>query len=128
MKDDLLFKEEVYKIIGAAMSVHKELGPGLLEALYQEALEIEFIACKIPFVSEPKIIVHYKGVQLKKHYIPDFLVYGKIVVEIKAIKLLGEIENAQILNSTKCCKKDLGLLINFGETSLSWKRFICILN
>lgn len=124
MKKDLLYKDEVFKIIGAAMNVHKELGPGFLEAVYQEALEVEFTLQNIPYNSQPQIRVFYRGKPLKKYYEPDYICYEKIIVEIKAMKLLGNLEESQIFNSTKCCKKDLGLLINFGEPSLNWKRFI----
>lgn len=124
MEEELLFKKEVYNIVGAAINVHKELGPGFLEAVYQEALEIEFKIQEIPFVPQPKIQIFYRDKPLKKYYEPDYLVYEKIVVEIKAMKSLGPLEEAQILNSVKCSKKDLGILINFGEISLKWKRFI----
>ena len=124
IEEELIFKEEVYQIIGAAMNVHKELGPGFLEAVYQEALEIEFTIKKISYTSQPKIQIFYRNRKLKKYYGPAFLAYDTIVIEIKAMKTLSAIEEAQILNSTKCCKKDLGLLINFGETSLKWKRYI----
>ena len=120
----LLFKEEVYKIIGACMNVHKELGRGFLEAVYHEALIIEFTIQKIPFVSQPKIPIYYRNKKLKKYYEPDFLLYDSIVLEIKAIKLLTVNDEAQVINTIKCCKKDLGLLVNFGELSLKWKRYI----
>lgn len=122
--EELIFKEEVYAIVGAAMHVHQELGSGFLEAVYQEALEIEFTAQGISHIPQPQIHILYRNRQLKKYYEPDFLVYDKIVVEIKAMKSLGKIEQAQILNSIKCCNKELGVLINFGETSLKWKRYI----
>jgi GxxExxY protein len=121
---ELLFKEEVYKIIGCAIEVHKELGPGFLEAIYHEAMEIEMNKNNISYISQPKINVFYKGEQLKKYYEPDFLVDDKIVIEIKSEKKLTDIDKAQIFNSIKCCKMRLGLLINIGEISLKWKRFV----
>ena len=121
---NLLYKDEVYGIIGAAMEVHKELGPGFLEAVYQEALQIEFDIQNIPYLSQPKIEIYYKNHKLKKYYVPDFLVFEHIVIEIKSIKMITRIEEAQIINSIKSCKKELGLLINFGELSMNWKRYI----
>ncbi|MEA2086473.1 MAG: GxxExxY protein [Candidatus Caldatribacteriota bacterium] len=126
--EELLYKDEVYNIVGAAMEVHRELGPGLLEAVYQEALEIEFSSQRIPYVSQPKIEIYYKNRKLKKYYEPDLIACNKIVIEIKAQKALGNIEEAQLFNTIKCCRKELGLLMNFGELSLRWKRFIFKLN
>ena len=120
----LLYKNEVFEIVGAAINVHKELGPGFLEAVYQEALEIEFEDSNMPYISQPEIGIYFKKRKLKKYYQPDFLVQDEIVIEIKAIKVLGNIEEAQLINALKCCNKKLGLLINFGETSLKWKRYI----
>ncbi len=122
--EKLLYKEEVYKIVGAAIEVHKELGPGFLEAVYQEALQIEFDIQNIPCVSQPKIDLYYKNNRLEKYYVPDFLTYDNIVIEIKSLKAIGRIEEAQIINSIKSCRKKLGLLVNFGELSLNWKRYI----
>jgi GxxExxY protein len=121
---DLLFKEEVYKIVGAAMEVHRILGPGFLEAVYQEALVIEFGLQKIPFVEKPKLKLDFKGQILKTFYVPDFMCYDEIVVEIKAMNQCGPIEEAQIFNAIKSAKKKVGVLINFGELSLFSKRFI----
>ncbi|MBW2106728.1 MAG: GxxExxY protein [Deltaproteobacteria bacterium] len=122
--EKLLYKEEVYKIVGAAIEVHKELGPGFLEAVYQEALQIEFDIQNIPCISQPKIEIYYKDRKLEKYYVPDFLAFDNIVIEIKSINTLGRIEEVQIINSIKSCRKELGLLINFGELSLNWKRYI----
>lgn len=97
---ELLYKEEVYKIIGAAIEVHKELGPGFLEAVYQEALQIEFDIQNIPCVSQPKIDLYYKNNKLEKYYVPDFLAYDNIVIEIKSLKAIGRIEEAQIIIDT----------------------------
>ena len=104
--------------------MHKKLGPGFLEAVYQEALQIEFDIQNIPCVSQPKIEIHYKDRKLEKYYVPDFLAFDNIVIEIKSINTLGRIEEAQIINSIKSCRKELGILINFGELSLNWKRYI----
>ena len=122
---DLLYKDEVYAIIGAAMEVYNELGPGFLEAIYQEALEIEFRAKQIPFCALAELPVSYKGQRLKKFYIADFLVYERVVVEIKALSHLTSIEEAQVINELKTSGLKLGLLINFGASDgLEWKRKI----
>ncbi|MGB2868061.1 MAG: GxxExxY protein [Bacteroidota bacterium] len=122
---ELLYKEEVYSIVGAAIEVHKNLGPGYVEAIYQEAFEIELGLQDIPFNAESLLSVIYKGILLKKKYIPDFLCYGKIIVELKACKSLDEWAEAQILNYLKASGIRVGLLINFGSVGkLEWKRFV----
>ena len=113
-----------HTIIGAAMEVHKEMGPGFLEAVYHECLEIEFNLRKIGYVSKPQLNIFYKENQLKKYYIPDFLVFDEIIVEIKAERCLTKEDEAQIISSLKSSKKKVGLLINFGELSLKFKRFV----
>jgi GxxExxY protein len=115
---------QTYAIIGAAIEVHKILGPGHLEAVYQEALEIELDLRKVPYQSQPRIELEYKGRKLKKYYQPDLLIYEPVVVEIKAQSALGSIDESQILNSLKYCRREVGLLINFGEPSLQWKRYV----
>ncbi len=119
----LLFKEEVYEIVGAAMEVHSVLGSGFLEAVYQEALAIEFKLRNIPFVEFPQLKINFKGITLNKRYVPDYLCYEKILVEIKATSQCGRSEEAQIINALKASKRPLGVLINFGEPSLYWKRY-----
>ena len=116
--------ERTYKIIGAAIEVHKELGSGFLEAVYQEALERELVANKIPYKPQPKIQILYKGQYLNKTYQPDFLCFDEIIVEIKAISSLSGVEEAQLLNYLKATRLKVGLLINFGSKSLEHKRFI----
>mgnify|MGYP001333539305 CR=1 FL=1 len=120
---ELLFKDEVFRIIGAAIEVSKELSSGYLEAVYQEALEIEFIDNKIPFESQKRLEIHYKNRILEKKYIADFVCYGKIIDEIKAIKSITSIEEAQLLNYLKITGLPLGLIINFGGNKMEWKRF-----
>jgi GxxExxY protein len=115
--------KQTYTIIGAAMEVHNTLGPGHLEAVYHEALEIEFELRDIPYQSKPQITLDYKGRRLKKYYQPDFLVFDRIVLEIKAQSCLGSADDAQTLNNLKCTRREIGLLINFGEPSMNWKRF-----
>lgn len=121
---NLLFKEEVYGVIGAAMEVHKNLGCGFLEPVYQEALELEFKTLGIPCVPQQAMQINYKGVILEKTYIADFVVFDKIIVEIKALEKLTPTCVAQILNYLKATNFRIGLLINFGSKSLEWKRII----
>ena len=121
---ELILKEEVYKIVGAAMEVSNELGAGFLEAVYQEALGIELKSRALPFVAQPTITIAYKGRILTKEYVPDFVCYDQIIVEIKAIKELTTIEQAQLLNYLKATGKPVGLLLNFGAPKLEWKRMV----
>ena len=120
---ELLFKDEVYRIVGAAMEVSNQLGCGFLEAVYQEALEIEFDERQIPYMPQKRIEISYKGHVLKKEYIADFLCHNQIVIEIKAIKAITGIEEAQILNYLKATNLPLGLIVNFGTPQLEWKRY-----
>ena len=122
-KRELIFKDEVYKIIGAAMEVSNELGCGFLEAVYEEALIIEFNSKNIPYESQKEIEIKYKGQKLNKKYYVDFLCFNSVIVEIKAIKRLTEIEEAQILNYLKASGMPIGILINFGSSKLEWKRY-----
>ncbi|MFH1440883.1 MAG: GxxExxY protein [Candidatus Omnitrophota bacterium] len=121
---DLVYKKESYKIIGACMEVHKVLGPGFLEAVYQEALAIEFRHQGIPFEQEKELTITFKGIELEKIYNADFVCYGKIILETKAVKELCDNHRAQIINYLKATKMKLGLLVNFSETSLKYERFI----
>ena len=121
---ELILKKEVYKIVGAAIEVSNELGSGFLEAVYQEALEIELKSRALPFVAQPTIRIAYKGRLLAKTYIPDFICFDQIIVEIKAIKGLTNIEQAQLLNYLKATGKPVGLLLNFGAPKLEWKRMV----
>jgi len=116
--------ERTYKIIGAAIEVHKELGCGFLEAVYQEALEREFTIQKIPFKAQPFIQVKYKGQPLNKTYQPDFVCYEVVIVEIKAMSGLTGLEEAQLINYLKATGLKVGLLINFGSKSLEHKRLV----
>jgi GxxExxY protein len=106
------------------MEVHRVRGPGLLEALYHEALAIELGERKVPFRSKPKLSVHYKDHRLHRWYEPDFLAYDEVVLELKAQVALGKADEAQLLNSLRISGTKVGLLINFGESSLKWKRFV----
>jgi GxxExxY protein len=116
--------QKTFAIIGAAMEVHKELGSGFLEAVYQEALEREFTYQEIPYKSQPPVRIKYKGEPLKKKYEPDFICYDEVIVEIKAMDKLSSNEHAQIINYLKASELKVGLLINFGSKSLEHKRFV----
>ena len=119
---ELLFKDEVNNIVGAAMEVHRAMGCGFLEPVYQEALEIELNERKIPFYPQREMFICYKGYRLKKSYVADFLAYDRIIVEIKALIDLTSREETQLLNYLKATGLQVGLLINFGAESLQWKR------
>ena len=120
---DLLLKDEVFAIVGAAMAVYNELGPGFLEAVYHEALEIELTERGIPFQSHQDLHIIYKGRTLRKEYEADFVCYGQVVVEIKAIDRLTSKDEAQLLNYLKATRLHVGLLINFGHPEkLEWLR------
>jgi len=122
-ESDLLHHELTRKIIGAAMEVHRVLGAGFVESVYEESLAIEFGLRKIPYERQRPIDVLYKG-RLAKQFICDFIVYGKIIVELKAIKEISDIEQAQVLNYLKSSELNLGLLLNFGSSSLEVKGLI----
>jgi len=113
-----------HAIIGAAMEVHNIMGPGHLEAVYHECLEIESKRRKISYVSNRQVEIYYKDVKLKRYYVPDFIFFKEIIVEIKAEKRLTKEDEAQIINSLKTSRKQVGLLINFGEASLVFRRFV----
>ena len=124
----LIYEEETGKIIKACMNVYNELGNGFLEAVYQEALAIEFGLMNIPFRREVKIDIFYKGKKLSKEYFADFICYDTIVVELKAVSKLINANKAQVLNYLHGTKLAVGLLINFGESSLKWERLTLLKN
>ena len=121
---DLLYKEEVYEIIGRCFEVHNELGPGFSEAVYKEAMAVEFAEKSIPFEREKPFDILYKGKKLSRKYICDFIIDDSIIIEVKAQATLIEANSAQLLNYLAASKCRLGLLINFGEKSLKFKRYI----
>lgn len=114
---------KTYAIIGAAMEVHRQLGCGFLEAVYQEALSLELTLCQIPHQREVELPVFYKGQRLATFYRADFICYETVLVELKALAKLGGVEEAQIINYLKATGLPTGLLLNFGTTSLEYKRF-----
>lgn len=115
---------QTYAIIGAAMRVHAELGAGFLEAVYQEALKIEFAESQIPAIDQAKLSITYRGRLLKTYYVADFVCYESVIVELKAQSELTTREEAQLLNSLKATGYQRGLLFNFGKSSLQYKRMI----
>lgn len=117
-------EEETYKIIGLCMEVHRNLGPGLLEIIYKDALEIEFRENNIPFVREKEFIVEYKGIILPHKFNADFVVNEDIILEVKAIKEFSNEHVAQILNYIKLSNSGIGLLVNFQTKSLQYKRYV----
>ena len=121
---ELILKQEVYDIVGCAIEVHNQLGPGFLESVYQEALEIEFKEQGIPYIKENELNVFYKGIRLKKKFSADFVCYNSIIVELKALSQFTGKHESQVLNYLKATNFKVGLLINFGTPSLEHKRFV----
>lgn len=121
-KKKYYLEDETYNIRGAMLRVHEVLGCGFLEKVYQEALEIEFNKRNIPFKREVRLPIYYEGRLLSTDYIADFVCYDKIIVELKAVSCVSEIHEAQVFNYLYATGYDLGLLANFGETSLVVKR------
>lgn len=122
--DEYTFKQECYDVVGLCMLVHRELGSGFLEAVYQEALEIEFVKADIDHIRECQIEINYKGVLLDKKYYSDFLCHNEIIIELKTVKSLDNVHMAQLMNYLKATGKHVGLLVNFGAKSLEYKRVI----
>ena len=110
----IIYKEESYKIVGAAFDVYNKLGHGFLEAVYQEALEIEFQRRNIPYEREKELKIIYDGVELKQTYKADFVCYEKIIVELKAVSELDDAHRSQVYNYLHATGYKLGLLYNFG--------------
>lgn len=122
--DDIYLKEETYKIIGLCMEVHKILGKGHSEVVYKDAVEYEFKINGIPYEREKTYRIAYKDIFLQRKYDADFVVFDKIIFEVKAISNLTISDIKQTLNYLACSKNKLGLLVNFGEDSLKYKRVI----
>ena len=121
----LLFENEGYELIGAAMAVYNEMGPGFLEEVYQECLEMELSYRNIPFQSQLPLELRYKGQKMKKRYKPDLYTFNSIIVELKAEKALTSRDESQLLNYLKGAKKQVGYLFNFGyEGKLQYKKMV----
>ena len=121
---DILYKEESFKIVGRCMEVHRELGKGHDEVIYKDALEYEFGQTEIPFSREKEFIIRYKEIILPHKYFADFVVFDQILLEAKAVERLDQSHVKQVLNYLAASKLKLGLLVNFGENSLIYKRVI----
>jgi len=120
-----IYKDEGYKLMGAAFEVYNEQGFGLAEEIYQESFELELESREIPFRSKQELKCFYKGHELKKRYIPDLFVFGCLVVELKSVSELLPEHEAQLINYLRITKQPVGHLINFGhKDTLEWKRFI----
>ncbi len=124
MKDLTQRDPRTFAIIGAAMEVHTQLGCGFLEPVYQEALSIELQHRRIPYSRELKFPVIYKGRQLSCQYRPDFICFGAVIVELKALSQLGPVDESQLINYLKVTGYNTGLLLNFGRKSLEQRRFV----
>lgn len=111
----LVHEEETYKILGACFEVYREKGSGFLEAVYQECLELELASQRLPFVVKPQLQLFYKGQLLKQGYQPDFVCFGSVVLEIKAVSALADEHRAQVQNYLKGTGHRVGLLVNFGH-------------
>jgi len=125
MPDDLLYRDDAYRLIGACLAVHKDKGHGFVEAIYQDALEIELELSGIPFERQRNFSIHYRDRPLKHTYTPDLIGFDKIIIELKAAKALNDEHRAQLLNYLKITGLQLGLLVNFGSyPRLEWERII----
>ncbi len=112
---ELIYKEESYAIMGACFEVYKEMGPGFVEPVYQECIELELAACNIPFTARQPLRLEYKRKPLKQSYIPDLVCHNKIIVELKAVTSLTDEHRAQVFNYLKATGCKLGILVNFGH-------------
>lgn len=110
----IIYKEESYRIVGAAFNVYNVLGPGFLETVYQEAFEIELQKQGIPYEREKELKIQYNGIELKQTYKADFVCFGKIIVELKAVSTLDDAHRSQVYNYLHATNYKLGLLLNFG--------------
>ncbi len=120
---DFIYKDLTYKIIGSAMNVHKILGSGFLESVYEAALKVKFSKSNIPFKSQVEFPVIYRNENIKT-FVCDIVVNDKVIIELKAIKQITDIERAQLLNYLKVTKLKVGLIINFGSNSLQHERIV----
>jgi GxxExxY protein len=121
---ELLYKDEVYKLVGLCMEIHRELGKGHDEVVYKDALVVELQRARIPFAREKKYEITYKGVVLPHYYYADFVIWDKILFEAKAVEQSTDAHVKQVLNYLAASKLELGLLINFGGDSLEKRRVV----
>jgi GxxExxY protein len=113
-RDNLIHRAEVFQIQGAVFEVNRVMGAGFLEAVYQECLALEFTRRNIPFVAQPSLPLNYKGKRLRAIYIPDFICFGAVLVELKALTAVASEHRAQVINYLKATNLRVGLLVNFG--------------
>ena len=122
---EMILSAETYAVVGAAMEVYYKLGPGFLEPVYQQVLPIEFALRNIPFESQRRFNIEYKGTTIEKEYVADFVCFGQIIVEIKALNQLSTVDWSQVLNYLKVSRMRVGLLFNFGSVGrLEWKKLV----
>ncbi|MCK5468506.1 MAG: GxxExxY protein [Cyclobacteriaceae bacterium] len=121
---NIIYKDESYQIIGKCMEVHNNLGDGFLEIVYKDALEYEFQKAAIPYEREKKYIVNYKGIILPHKFYADFVVFDKIILEVKAVSGIADEFIAQAINYLKVSQNKLALIVNFGELKLNYKRIV----
>ena len=124
MGEELLYSDETYKLIGLCMKVHRELGCGFLEPVYQEAFEMLLKAEGVPYQRERLLPIYFMGQKLTKEYFADFVCYDKIILEFKAVSSLTAAHEAQLMNYLKASKMRMGLLCNFAEASFVYRRFV----
>ncbi|MBS9464224.1 GxxExxY protein [Flagellimonas sp. 389] len=124
MSDKLIYKDESYFVIGLCMDVHNVLGKGFSESVYGDALEIELTTNGVPYKKEVKYSINYKGKVLKHQYYADFVIDNKIILELKAVERISSGHIKQTLNYLAASKMKLGLIVNFGEDSLAYKRVL----
>jgi len=122
---DLIFQQECYAILGACFEVYKNKGSGFHEPVYQECLGIEFQHCRIPAIPQPGLSLEYRDIVLVQKYFPDFVCFGKIIVELKSVTAISDEHRAQVLNYLKAGTFKLGLLVNFGHyPKLEYERIV----
>ena len=124
MEEEYLYKEENYTIVGILFEVHKNLGKGFSEIVYKDALEYEFQQNNIPYEREKEFSVNYKNITLNHKFYADFVVYDKIILEVKTVECFNNSHFNQCLNYLKVSKKKLAILVNFNLISLEYKRVI----
>ena len=123
--EELIYREECYKIVGACFELYNDKGCGFLEPVYQEFLKIELAHHGIPFAAQQRLPLSHRGQRLKQFYTPDFICYGKILLEIKAVSTLADEHRAQVINYLNVTGFELGLLVNFGSyPKLQWERLV----
>lgn len=122
----LYYKKESFDIVGAAMQVYNVLGNGFLEAVYQEAFEIELGKRNIPYEREKELVIYYEGIELQKKFYADFVCFEDVIVELKAVSNIENNHRSQVYNYLKATGTKLGILINFGSSGgIEWERIVC---